>query len=145
MPTVRTAWVPKAQVERVEPADLAGITLGMEKLATLSSPEDARAALIGLADQYETWIATQKRPAGNPALCESRRDLRDLASQRPGGRQADTPGHRGLIGSQGLPRSRWPTRRWPARLGAAIAFKRASGPSRWMSRPGGRFSLRSFY
>ena len=33
--TVRTAWVPKAQVERVEPANLAGIMLGMEKLAAL--------------------------------------------------------------------------------------------------------------
>jgi len=60
--TVRTAWVPKAQVERVEPANLAGITLGMERLAALSSPENARAALTGLADQYEAWIATQKRP-----------------------------------------------------------------------------------
>ena len=34
--TVRTAWVPKAQVERVEPAKLAGITLGMETLGRLS-------------------------------------------------------------------------------------------------------------
>ena len=80
--TVRTAWVPKAQVERVEPAAMTGITLGMEKLAALSSPEDARAALIGLADQYEAWIAAQKRPARRPASCESRRDLRDLARQR---------------------------------------------------------------
>ncbi|HKI20543.1 MAG TPA: hypothetical protein VKA15_21825, partial [Isosphaeraceae bacterium] len=60
--TVRTAWVPKAQVERVEPARLTGITLGMETLATLSSFEAAHAALIGLADQYEAWIVAQKRP-----------------------------------------------------------------------------------
>ena len=57
---VRTAWVPKALVERVEPAAMTGITLGMEKLATLASPGDALAAMIGLADQYEAWITAQK-------------------------------------------------------------------------------------
>ena len=58
--TVRTAWVPKAQVERVEPAKLSGITLGMEQLAALASSQAAHAALIGLADQYEAWIVGQQ-------------------------------------------------------------------------------------
>ena len=63
--TVRTAWIPKARVERVEPARLIGITLGMEKLAALSSFEEAHAALIGLADQYEAWIVAQECAATN--------------------------------------------------------------------------------
>ena len=63
--TVRTAWVPKAQVERVEPAKLNGIALGMETLGALLSYEQARSALIGLADQYEEWIVTQQALAAN--------------------------------------------------------------------------------
>ncbi len=58
---VRTAWVPHALVERVEPSKLAGITLGMESLASLSTPDEARSALVGLADLYEAWIAEQPR------------------------------------------------------------------------------------
>jgi hypothetical protein len=59
---VRTAWVPHAFVERVEPNDkLPGITLGMESLANLANPDEARTALIGLADLYEAWITKQPR------------------------------------------------------------------------------------
>ena len=56
---VRTAWVPHALVERVEPSRLEGITLGMESLARLESHDAARSALIGLADLHEAWIAEQ--------------------------------------------------------------------------------------
>ncbi len=58
---VRTAWIPRAEVERVEPAKLQGIVLGMETLGRLASFAEARAALIGLADQYEAWIGGQVR------------------------------------------------------------------------------------
>ena len=58
---VRTAWIPRAEVERVEPARLQGVTLGMEALGKLASFEEARSALIGLADQYEAWISQQAR------------------------------------------------------------------------------------
>ncbi|WP_406694809.1 DISARM system helicase DrmA [Singulisphaera sp. Ch08] len=61
--TVRTAWIPKAEVERVEPAKLTQITLGMESLAKLASPAAAHEALIGLVEQYEAWIPTQNQPA----------------------------------------------------------------------------------
>jgi len=62
---VRTAWVPKAEVERVEPAKLAGVTLEMEAIAALESADAAHAALIGLAVQYEAWIALQAGAAGD--------------------------------------------------------------------------------
>jgi hypothetical protein len=58
---VRTAWVPHALVERVEPSKLAGITLGMESLANLKDADAARSALVGLVDLYEAWIAEQPR------------------------------------------------------------------------------------
>ena len=58
--TVRTAWVPTAEVERVEPASLQGIELGMEALARLKSAEEARTALMGLVDQFRVWIAMQR-------------------------------------------------------------------------------------
>ncbi len=56
---VRTAWIPRAEVERVEPARLEGVTLGMETLGRLAGFDEARAALVGLAEQYEAWIADQ--------------------------------------------------------------------------------------
>jgi hypothetical protein len=58
---VRTAWVPHALVERVEPRKLEGITLGMERLANLKTHEEALSALSGLADLHEAWIAEQPR------------------------------------------------------------------------------------
>ncbi len=56
---VHTAWIPRADVERVEPARLDGVMLGMETLGRLASFGEAHAALIGLAEQYEAWIEGQ--------------------------------------------------------------------------------------
>ena len=58
---VRTAWVPEAEVERVEPAKLQGITLSMEALGKLADFDQARRELIGLAEQYEAWIIQQAK------------------------------------------------------------------------------------
>jgi hypothetical protein len=76
--TVRTAWVPKARVERVEPAELTGIELGMESLAALASADDARTTLIGLADQYENWIDTQSAAIGQLHHPERRETCKTL-------------------------------------------------------------------
>jgi hypothetical protein len=56
---VRTCWVPEGLVERVAPAELAGVTLRMEDLANLRDGEDARAKLMPLAEQYRQWIRRQ--------------------------------------------------------------------------------------
>jgi hypothetical protein len=58
---VRTAWIPCAEVQRVEPAKLQGITLDMEALGKLADFEQARRELIGLAEQYEAWILGQAK------------------------------------------------------------------------------------
>ncbi len=64
---VRTCWIPAAEVERVAPAQIQGIELGMESLANLSDAEEAREKLEGLATQYRLWIDDQKQsmPSGN--------------------------------------------------------------------------------
>jgi hypothetical protein len=57
---VHTCWVPTAPVERVAPADIPEVELGMEKLAELASAADAKAKLTPLVEQYASWIEAQK-------------------------------------------------------------------------------------
>jgi len=59
--TVRTTWMPQAEVERVSPAPIAVVELGMEALANLTDGTDARARLSPLVSQYRQWIEDQKR------------------------------------------------------------------------------------
>ena len=40
---VRTCWIPEAQVERVAPASIEGVSLGMDELATLADGAEAQA------------------------------------------------------------------------------------------------------
>lgn len=54
-----TAWMPKSEVERVEPAELDGIEFGMEALSEIADPATMRDRLRGLVSQYREWIATQ--------------------------------------------------------------------------------------
>lgn len=63
---VTTAWVPTAEVERVEPRAVLGIELSMEALAGMASGAQVRAAVDGLVTQYQSWIAEQrvKAPSG---------------------------------------------------------------------------------
>jgi hypothetical protein len=61
--TVRTCWIPEAQVERVAPADLKDIELSMDALAQLSDGNAAKAALANFVKQYSTWIAEQRKAA----------------------------------------------------------------------------------
>jgi Helicase conserved C-terminal domain len=61
--TVRTCWIPEAQVERVAPADLKDIELSMDALAQLSDGNAAKAALGNFVKQYSTWIAEQRKSA----------------------------------------------------------------------------------
>ena len=86
--TVRTAWIPTAEVERVEPASLQGIELGMEALVRLKSADEARTALIGLVGQYRAWIETQRARAANlhyerrTETCESLLHTAGIAADR---------------------------------------------------------------
>lgn len=56
---VETTWVPQAEVERVEPARIESVELGMEALAQLPDSAAARAALENLTAGYRQWIEEQ--------------------------------------------------------------------------------------
>lgn len=60
---VETSWLPSAEVERVEPAPLSDVELGMEALANLQTPAEARQALDNLVSQYREWIVAQSKNA----------------------------------------------------------------------------------
>lgn len=56
---VNTSWIPSHQVEKVAPAELKGVELGMDELAGLADSKAARQALVGMVTQYEAWIDSQ--------------------------------------------------------------------------------------
>jgi hypothetical protein len=57
--TVRTCWIPAAEVERVEPATIPNVELRMESLATLADGVAVRRALGPFVQQYRGWIGGQ--------------------------------------------------------------------------------------
>ena len=71
--TVRTVWIPRAAVEFVAPAPIAGVELGMEPLAQLADAAAARVALHPLVDGYRGWIEGQR--AHLPALPDSQQTI----------------------------------------------------------------------
>lgn len=60
---VRSAWLPVAGVEKVDPTSLAGVELSMEKLAAVRTADEAKAALGAFGTEYALWIATQRGAA----------------------------------------------------------------------------------
>lgn len=73
---VQTTWMPTCEVERVEPARLKDVELGMEALAAMPDAAAMRAALASLPTQYKEWITTQSRDLpGEPERAEVARGL----------------------------------------------------------------------
>ncbi|HEY1067972.1 MAG TPA: hypothetical protein VGE52_17745, partial [Pirellulales bacterium] len=70
--TVETCWIPSAEVERVAPADIEGVELGMEALAMAPDGAALHSMLIDLADRYRDWIAAQDKTV--PPKPEQRRE-----------------------------------------------------------------------
>ena len=60
---VETAWVPTAEVERVEPVRMPGVNFGMEALSLMPSAEGVREALSMLTRDYRSWIGEQQGAA----------------------------------------------------------------------------------
>ncbi len=56
----RTTWIPAAEVERVAPAKIADVEIGMEALGALTSGEEAKAKLTPLVTHYRAWIQQQE-------------------------------------------------------------------------------------
>jgi hypothetical protein len=60
---VRTCWVPQAEIERVEAAQIVGVELSMEKLAEISTGADAQERIGPLIPAYAKWIQEQRANA----------------------------------------------------------------------------------
>lgn len=57
---VRSVWIPSAEVERVEAAQVGGVTFEMERLGELADGDSASNALSSLVQQYRDWITAQR-------------------------------------------------------------------------------------
>ncbi|MGB9633560.1 MAG: helicase, partial [Chloroflexaceae bacterium] len=69
---VRTAWLPRAEVERTVTVEARGVELGMDALGALADGASAEAALGPLVAAYRGWLEEQGRQAA--ALEGSRRE-----------------------------------------------------------------------
>jgi hypothetical protein len=57
---LRTAWIPSAEVEKTLTADVPGVELAMDALATLADGAAAQSALRPLVTQYRSWIEARR-------------------------------------------------------------------------------------
>jgi len=57
---VRTRWIPRAEVERVAPTSIDGVTLEMEALAKIKGKDDVVSYLGNFEKNYRIWIERQK-------------------------------------------------------------------------------------
>ena len=79
---VRTAWVPRAEVEKVIPAQIEGVELGMEALAAAESAEAVRQRIGPLVSAYGAWIeAQQQRFPAEPSRAAMATELMTNASR----------------------------------------------------------------
>ena len=62
--TVRTSWMPVAQVEKVVPSNIKDVELGMEALASSPSPAAVREKIGPMITAYGAWI--DKQQTGSP-------------------------------------------------------------------------------
>lgn len=58
---VRTTWIPCHEVRRVIARNASNVTVSMEKLAEVKSAEEIREHLRHLPDNYEAWLAEQRK------------------------------------------------------------------------------------
>ena len=58
--SVRTEWIPSAEVEHTETFDVEGVELGMDTLGNLTDGPGIRTALQPLVDGYQAWIEKQR-------------------------------------------------------------------------------------
>jgi hypothetical protein len=70
--TVRTCWLPTAEVEKVAPSKIPGVTLVMEELASLKDGADSQQHLGGMVVSYKEWIKKQSGSLGG--LSEHRKE-----------------------------------------------------------------------
>src|SRR5262249_22581842 len=81
--TVRTVWLPHAEVERVAPEDIPGVELGMDALASIEGAGTARSSLEALVSGYRAWIEAQRQSL-EPTLSTRRRETAQELLRRAG-------------------------------------------------------------
>lgn len=59
---VESVWLPRAEVERIDPAKVEAVEIGMDALAQLKDGADATAKLGSLVTQYRDWLDKQTIP-----------------------------------------------------------------------------------
>jgi hypothetical protein len=69
--TVQTTWIPTAEVEKVSPASIPDVELGMEALGAVADFAEATTKLTPLVAHYRTWLNAQQAKAQSSGL-ESR-------------------------------------------------------------------------
>ena len=77
--TVRTCWVPTAEVERVAPAKIESAQFRMDALANLADFADAQATLEPIVKEYRAWIERQAVNGLTPKRGETAEGLRSKA------------------------------------------------------------------
>jgi hypothetical protein len=80
--TVKTCWIPDAEVERVAPAQIDGVELRMENLALLRDGDDAKEQLGNFVTKYREWIKEQGASA--PTSPPRRKETSDELLKRAG-------------------------------------------------------------
>ncbi|MFP5504430.1 MAG: helicase, partial [Candidatus Sericytochromatia bacterium] len=76
---LETAWVPRADVEKVDPAEIPDVEWRMEALADAPDADALMAALMPIVTQYGDWITEQTRISVGDANREKIKD--DLIAQ----------------------------------------------------------------
>ena len=79
---VATTWVPQAEVERVEPEEIAGVEFGMEALADVDDVATLRTKLAPITQRYAEWMKRQRDAA------PKKRPQADVAATLLGAREA---------------------------------------------------------
>ena len=77
---VRTEWMPRAGVPRVEPSVIGAVEFDMETLGDLDGAPAAKVGLEPLVEQYRDWIAAQKQDAA--AFTGRRREVAEELVRR---------------------------------------------------------------
>ena len=80
---VRTEWMPRAGVPRVEPSVIGAVEFGMEALGGLDGAPAAKVCLEPLVEQYRDWIAAQRQDAA--AFIGRRREVAEELVRRAAG------------------------------------------------------------
>jgi hypothetical protein len=74
--SVETAWIPRAEVERVEHrAPPPNATLDMEKLAAIKDVAEAKSLIEPLVQAYREWIAKQSVSVGGGEMAKRRTEV----------------------------------------------------------------------